>query len=221
MLVSVTRATRPRLFPASDPPPKGWDPGAAWVVQRVLRPYRNLAFFFYAGQRRWQSEGRQKATYAWPYVLGCISLEAVALVVVRDFHHVAAVKLIAYFLIVFRAAELGRVYLELLLEWVHDTSLRMERNLVLLFVNFIEFTLLGAIGLFLTTPHVGMAADWYDAFAELTLYGLPHGGSFSRHVVCVVLALAALLLLACGLAVILTHVASKFENSGQSSTELL
>lgn len=141
-----------------------------------------------------------------------IAVEAGAVAVLPHLRLTVA-AVIGWTLVAFRAQELVRVYLELLLEWEHDTSLRMERNLTLLFLNFIEFTLLGAIALFLTSD-VTMSASWYDAFTALTLYGLPHGGSFLHHVVGVGLARSALLLLACGLAVILTQVASKFSESG-------
>ena len=199
-------------FPIEGPPPPGWDPDAAWVVERLLRPYRHWAPFYYLRSWLWPTHWEARpGFFAWPYIAAWMIIEGGALSATRfyDWHGVSTVVAIA--LVILRYGELTRSYAELLLEWEHDLRYRMERNLLLLLANFGEFTLLGATAFYVTNRSQGVGRSWFDAFATLTFYDLPRSGGPLHHLVAVALAVAAFVLVACGLAVILTGVSSKFE----------
>jgi hypothetical protein len=180
------------------------------VVTHLLRPYRRFSPFYYLRLRFWPTRWRP-GTFAWPYVAVCMIFEGAVLTAVRffDWHDVLTIGAVG--VVVIRYGELMRSYAELLLEWEHDLRYRMERNLLLLLPNFAEFTLLGAIAFYVTSNGRGIGSSWFDAFATLTFYDLPRAGGTLHHLVAVALALAAFVLVACGLAVILTGVSSKFD----------
>jgi hypothetical protein len=174
-----------------------------------VRPYRHLAPFYYLRSRLWPERWRP-GSFAWPYIAAWLAVEGCLLTATRLFGGHEVLTILAVVIVILRYGELMRSYAELLLEWNHDLRYRMERNLLLLLPNFAEFTLLGAIAFYVTSNGRGIGGSWFDAFATLTFYDLPRSGGALHHLVAVALALAAFVLVACGLAVILTGVSSKF-----------
>jgi hypothetical protein len=183
---------------------------AAINAGQMLSLYRPL-------HERWTASGRRSGDFAYLYVGAWLLAEAAGLAAVGVGRGGVIVWPVVI-IVTYRVAMIVLWYLHLLLDWKHTLVVGFERNFVLLALNFAELVLIGA-ALLVSTSTASTGGAWFQAFATLTFYDLPSGGSVAHHAVAVALAGSAFLLVACGLSVILGRIADKFETGDHRGPE--
>jgi hypothetical protein len=194
---------RSRAIPAETSAPD--DRGVEAFVDAVNTVQRLSLFPWCLG--RWKRQGRPAGLFAYVFVGSWIGIEAISLLAVGLTSSIA-VAIAAATICVYRYADLIAWYLHFLFDWKHDVRVGAERNLLLLFANFAELTLIGAV-ILAGAGDLSAGDAWLRAFSTLTFSTFPRGGFWTDASI-VALACAALLLVAGGLSVILSNVARKF-----------
>lgn len=180
----------------------GQDIGVTYFVRALKKAQRISPYEWW--KERWIAKGRDAGLFAYAYVALLLLMEAAALLSMRW----SVVMMLAVAFGAYRYVLLVLWWLLFLFDHEFTRVVRFERNLLLLILNIVELSLVGAVFIAAASGE-GRGGAWFDAFSVLTFYNLP-GGGFGRSAASVALACSALLLVAGGLSVILSKVATKF-----------